>query len=71
MNESKFLKVKTWIVKHYPILITILFLTSEILSEVPEVKANGIFDLVYQFLKKESCEIYCVPSQTTTPLTHE
>lgn len=35
----------------YIIILGILFGISELLSLVPSIKANGIFQLIYRFLK--------------------
>lgn len=37
-----------WILDHWGLIVTVLFALSELLAEIPAVKANSVFQLVLQ-----------------------
>lgn len=43
----------TEIVAAYTAMITALWLTSEVLAQIPSVKSNSVFQLVYNWLEKK------------------
>lgn len=43
----------TFVVENKAVIIGALFAVSELLSLVPSVKANGIFQAVYNFLSRQ------------------
>lgn len=49
--------VLSWIASHGPLILGALLALSEILAEIPGVKANSIFQLVVGFLTKKKAEL--------------
>ena len=45
-----------FIQNNWAVIATILFLLSELLAQIPRVKANSVFQLIFGFLKKEKEE---------------
>ncbi len=45
--------VISFVTTHYAILVTILFLLSELIGEIPSLKSNSVFGLIRDLLKGE------------------
>ena len=53
-----------WTHANWTVIATILFLLSELLAQIPSVKANSIFQVILGFLKKEKEEADKKPQST-------
>ena len=42
-----------WLKSNWGMIAAILFLVSELLAQIPSIKANSVFQLIFGFLKKE------------------
>jgi hypothetical protein len=45
--------IVAWVVAHKVLEVSALFFISEALSLIPSVQANGIFQFIFNWLKKE------------------
>ena len=47
------MNVFNWLKDNWGVIAALLFLLSELLAQIPSVKANSVFQLIFGFLKKE------------------
>lgn len=50
---AQIMAIIQWLGEHSAIILGALFALSEALSLVPGIKANGVFQLIYGWLKKQ------------------